>query len=107
MLISKFPGVQNRLGNFNKILDLVLLYDRDWTGVHAPHALIPRASHGRYLVADLDPGLPRHYRVFEGSPQFQQIYLDELNKASDLSLGLRLLRLIDLEPDATPEKTIG
>ncbi len=52
----------------------------------------------------LDPGLPRHYRVFESSPQFQRIYLDELNEATDLSLGLSLLQLIGLEGEAIPEQ---
>ncbi|MEM9504805.1 MAG: DUF2887 domain-containing protein, partial [Cyanobacteria bacterium P01_E01_bin.43] len=40
--------------------------------------------------------------MFEGSPQFQQIYLDELNEATDLSLGLKLLRLIGLEQNVAP-----
>jgi len=55
-----------------------------------------------FTKRSLDPGLPRHYRVFGRSPQFQQIYLDELNDAADLSLGLRILRLIGLEQDAAP-----
>ncbi|WP_317109612.1 DUF2887 domain-containing protein [Chroococcidiopsis sp. SAG 2025] len=42
----------------------------------------------------LDPGLPRHYRVFASSPQFQRIYLDELGESENLSLGLSLLQLI-------------
>lgn len=55
-----------------------------------------------FTKRSLDPGSLRHYRVFEASPQFQQIYLEELNEAENLSLGLSLLRLIGLQEDIAP-----
>jgi predicted transposase/invertase (TIGR01784 family) len=56
-----------------------------------------------FTKRSLDPGLPRHYRVFEASPQFQQIYLEELNKAENLSVGLSLLRLVGLQEEDAPQ----
>lgn len=48
----------------------------------------------------LDPGLPKQYDDFEGSPRFQRIYLDELGDIADLTLNMSLLKLIG-EPKAS------
>jgi predicted transposase/invertase (TIGR01784 family) len=52
----------------------------------------------------LDPGLPRQYRVFASSPQFQRVYLDELGESENLSLGLSLLQLIGLKQEIASER---
>lgn len=52
-----------------------------------------------------DPGLPLHYSDFDNSPRFQRIYLDRLPEAArDCSLGLGILYLVGMAPEAVPDQ---
>lgn len=83
---------------YSSFFSQIFLYLHDYQPLNDWYAVLI------FIKRSLDPGLPRHYRIFEGSSQFQRIYLDELNEATDLSLGLSLLQLIGLEGDVVPER---
>jgi len=76
----------------------IFLYLHDYQPVNDWQAILI------FTKRSLDPGLPRQYRVFTSSPQFQRIYLDELGESENLSLGLSVLQLIGLRPEVVLEK---
>jgi predicted transposase/invertase (TIGR01784 family) len=81
---------------YSSFFSQLFLYLHDYQPRNDWHAVLI------FTQRNLDSGLPSHYRVFEGSSQFQRIYLDELNEATNLSLGLSVLRLIGLEQEVAP-----
>ena len=56
-----------------------------------------------FTKRNLDPGLPSQYQDFANSQRFIRIYLDELNQAENLSLGLSLLQLIGIKAELAAE----
>ncbi|MEL6492571.1 MAG: Rpn family recombination-promoting nuclease/putative transposase [Cyanobacteria bacterium J06621_3] len=47
-----------------------------------------------FTKRSLDPGLPKQYDDFAESTRFRRIYLDELDDAAELSIGVSLLKLV-------------
>lgn len=83
---------------YSSFFSQIFLYLHDYQPVNDWQAILI------FTRRSLDPGLPRHYRVFRSSPQFQRIYLDELGDSANLSLGLSLLQLIGLRQEVVSEK---
>ncbi|MBW4621500.1 MAG: Rpn family recombination-promoting nuclease/putative transposase [Cyanosarcina radialis HA8281-LM2] len=83
---------------YSSLFGQIFLYLHDYQPVNDWQAVLI------FTKRSLDPGLPHQYRVFASSPQFHRIYLDELDRATDLSLGLSLLQLIGLSAQSASER---
>ena len=83
---------------YSSFFSQIFLYLHDYQPVNDWQAILV------FTRRSLDPGLPRQYRVFASSSQFQRIYLDELGETENLSLGLSLLQLIGLRQEVASER---
>lgn len=78
---------------YSSFISEIFLYLHDYQPVNDWQAVLI------FTKRSLDPGLPRNYRLFAPSEQFQRIYLDELSENTELSLGLSLLQLVGLREE--------
>ncbi|MDJ0800899.1 MAG: Rpn family recombination-promoting nuclease/putative transposase [Calothrix sp. MO_167.B12] len=78
---------------YSSLFSQIFLYLHDYQPVNDWIAVLI------FTKRNLDPGLPNQYQDFVNSQRFVRIYLDELNQAENLSLGLSLLQLIGIKAE--------
>ncbi len=82
---------------YSSLFSQIFLYLHDYQPVNDWIAVLI------FTKQNLDPGLPNQYQDFANSQRFVRIYLDELNQAKNLSLGLSLLQLIGMKAELATE----